>query len=94
MGRLIDDLLAFSRMGRSPIERRRISLAEVVRDARQDLPPMGNAAAIAWTVHPLPEVEADPTAPGLRQPALECREVQRCEAPPDRGNRRRAERPG
>ena len=64
MGRLIDDLLAFSRMGRSPIERRRISLADVVRDARQDLP-SEHASEITWTVHPLPEVEADPAL--LRQ---------------------------
>jgi PAS domain S-box-containing protein len=65
MGRLIDDLLAFSRMGRSPIERQRISLADVVREARQDLPPSEHASEIAWTVHPLPEVEADPAL--LRQ---------------------------
>jgi light-regulated signal transduction histidine kinase (bacteriophytochrome) len=65
MGRLIDDLLAFSRMGRSPIQRRRISLADVVRDARRDLPSLEHASEIAWTVHPLPEVEADPAL--LRQ---------------------------
>jgi PAS domain S-box-containing protein len=65
MGRLIDDLLAFSRMGRSPIERRRISLADVVRDARHDLPSVEHASEIAWTVHPMPEVEADPAL--LRQ---------------------------
>jgi signal transduction histidine kinase len=65
MGRLIDDLLAFSRMGRTPIEHRRVSLAEVVRDAREDVPHAATAAAIAWTVHPLPDVDGDPAL--LRQ---------------------------
>jgi PAS domain S-box-containing protein len=65
MGRLIDDLLAFSRMGRRPIEHRRVSLADVVRDAREDVPDAVAATAVAWTVHPLPEVEGDPAL--LRQ---------------------------
>ena len=37
MGQLIDDLLAFSRAGRTQIERKRVSLAAVVRDAQHDL---------------------------------------------------------
>jgi signal transduction histidine kinase len=65
MGRLIDDLLAFSRMGRMPIERRRVSLSDVVVEARQDVPRAEADPEIAWTVHPLPEVEGDPAL--LRQ---------------------------
>jgi light-regulated signal transduction histidine kinase (bacteriophytochrome) len=42
-----------------------VSLADVVRDARQDVPDTGAAAAVAWTVQPLPEVEGDPVL--LRQ---------------------------
>jgi light-regulated signal transduction histidine kinase (bacteriophytochrome) len=65
MGRLIDDLLAFSRMGRLPIERRRVSLSQVVLDARQDVPRSDAAPEVAWTVHPLPDVDGDPAL--LRQ---------------------------
>jgi light-regulated signal transduction histidine kinase (bacteriophytochrome) len=65
MGRLIDDLLAFSRMGRVPLERRRICLTDLVRDAMRDLPAGDAERQIAWTLHPLPEVEGDPAL--LRQ---------------------------
>ena len=65
MGRLIDDLLAFSRMARTPLTRRRVSLSDVVLDARQDVPRADAAPEIAWTVHPLPDVEGDPAL--LRQ---------------------------
>ena len=59
MGRLIDDLLAFSRMGRAALDRRRISLDAVVRDALHEA--QGGAAdrEIVWEIHPLPEVDAD-----------------------------------
>jgi PAS domain S-box-containing protein len=58
MGRLIDDLLSFSRMSRAALDRRQVSLdaligeivEEVSRDARQD---------ITWKVHPLPNVQGD-----------------------------------
>jgi PAS domain S-box-containing protein len=65
MGQLIDDLLAFSRAGRAQIERKRVSLTAVVRDAQHDLARPDAAADIAWTVHPLPEVNGDPAL--LRQ---------------------------
>jgi PAS domain S-box-containing protein len=60
MGRLIDDLLAFSRMGRTALHRRRISLDAVVRDVLQELQGTATDREIAWTVHPLPDVIADP----------------------------------
>ena len=65
MGRLIDDLLAFSRMGRTAIRRERVSLDTLVREAQQDVVRPEGAPAIAWTIHPLPEVEGDPAL--LRQ---------------------------
>ena len=63
MGRLIDDLLSFSRMGRTAIAKRRIRLDDVVRDARKEVAVNGANGVerqVSWTVHSLPEVEADP----------------------------------
>jgi PAS domain S-box-containing protein len=65
MGQLIDDLLAFSRAGRMQIERKCVSLTAVVRDAQHDLSRPDAAPAVAWTVHPLPDVHGDPAL--LRQ---------------------------
>jgi signal transduction histidine kinase len=59
MGRLIDDLLAFSRMGRTPLARRRVQLDALVDEARRDAVSAPGAPPIVWTVHPLPEVDAD-----------------------------------
>jgi PAS domain S-box-containing protein len=60
MGRLIDDLLAFSRMGRMALTKRRISLADVVMDARRDVNVDADGREIVWTIHGLPIVDADP----------------------------------
>jgi signal transduction histidine kinase len=61
MGRLIDDLLAFSRMGRSELVKHRISLNEVVREAREDVTAGGGeiAGRAEWRVADLPDVEGD-----------------------------------
>ncbi len=63
MGRLIDDLLSFSRMGRMQMEPGPLALdplvAGLVREVAERHP------AIEWTVHPLPAVRAD--AAMLRQ---------------------------
>jgi PAS domain S-box-containing protein len=60
MGRLIDDLLAFSRMGRAAIAPQRVSLEALVRNAVQEVQESAPGRAIAWTIHPLPEVDGDP----------------------------------
>jgi signal transduction histidine kinase len=61
MGRLIDDLLAFSRMGRGQIIRRKVNLNELVRDARQEvLSENGASPNITWQIADLPDVEGDP----------------------------------
>ena len=67
MGALIDDLLAFSRMGRATLSKRRVELADLVREAREEVAVDAGARPIVWDVRPLPAVEADP---GLLRPAL------------------------
>ncbi len=59
-GSLVDDLLAFSRMGRSEIRRSTVDVAEVVRDVRQGLEVEAAGRAIDWRVDDLPCVQADP----------------------------------
>jgi PAS domain S-box-containing protein len=59
MGRLIDDLLAFSRMGRTPIGRGRVRLNDVVREARDEVSGPTDLRAIEWTIDRLPDVRGD-----------------------------------
>jgi PAS domain S-box-containing protein len=59
MGRLIDDLLSFSRMGRTALERRRVALDDVVREALQEVQGGATGREIVWRVAKLPEVEGD-----------------------------------
>lgn len=65
MGRLIDDLLAFSRTSRSPLAPAQVGLDElvaaVIRDGRYET----DGRAISWKISPLSTVRADPAM--LRQ---------------------------
>ncbi len=65
MGKLIDGLLAFSRIGRAELRTTWISLEELVWAARQDLQDDLVGRQVEWAVNPLPEVQADPVL--LRQ---------------------------
>jgi signal transduction histidine kinase len=65
MGRLIDDLLAFSRMGRAEMLHTRVDLAPLVAEARREVERERAEGDIVWTIHPLPAVEGDPAM--LRQ---------------------------
>jgi PAS domain S-box-containing protein len=65
MGRLIDDLLVFSRMGRTEMKLGRVDLATLVDDVRRDVSADLNGRVVNWNVHPLPVVCAD--ASTLRQ---------------------------
>ena len=59
MGHLIDDLLAFSRVGRSEMRKVEVDLDELVRQVLADSKAETKDRHIAWNVHPLPPVRAD-----------------------------------
>jgi PAS domain S-box-containing protein len=59
MGDLIDDLLAFSRVGRSQLERSEVDLGLLVGDIQQEVMTGANGQQVVWRVHPLPSVQAD-----------------------------------
>lgn len=60
MGRLIDDLLQFSRLGRSEVRKQLVALSEIVDAARKELEPETRDRVIEWQIGDLPVVEADP----------------------------------
>ena len=60
MGHLIDDLLAFSRLGRQPLNRKRIPINEVVELALEDLRAERENRLIEFDVKELPTSAADP----------------------------------
>jgi PAS domain S-box-containing protein len=65
MGNLIDDLLAFSRMGRAEIMKTRVDFNKLVIDVVQDLADDAKDREIQWDIAPLPAVIGD--AAMLRQ---------------------------
>jgi DNA-binding response OmpR family regulator len=65
MGRLIDDLLAFSRVGHSEMHRTAVNLEHLVKEAISGFRPDMEVRKIAWTIGTLPEVHGDPSM--LRQ---------------------------
>jgi len=60
MGVLIDDLLAFSRIGRAELRRIRVDLAGLVPEVLGILEPETAGRDIAWEIGDLPEVQGDP----------------------------------
>ena len=65
MGALIDDLLAFSHVGRSEMHRTAVNLEQLVKEAISGFRPDTEVRKIAWTIGTLPEVHGDPSM--LRQ---------------------------
>jgi PAS domain S-box-containing protein len=59
MGQLIDDLLAFSRVGRAELTGRQVSLDDLVQDVIRGLEMATAGRAITWQIAPLPLVTAD-----------------------------------
>ena len=60
MGKLIDDLLSFSRMGRAEMRTTRFNLEEIAREVIKESEPDMAGRDIDWTIESLPEIEADP----------------------------------
>jgi signal transduction histidine kinase len=61
MGRLIDDLLAFSRMGRAELMRTTVDLNKMVEDIQKDLSLDLKDRKIEWKIESLPKVLGDPS---------------------------------
>ena len=59
-GRMVDDLLGFSRVGRVPVAVSRVDVGALVEQCRQELAPDTAGRQLAWTVRPIPPVAADP----------------------------------
>jgi light-regulated signal transduction histidine kinase (bacteriophytochrome) len=59
MGVLIDDLLAFSRMGRVELTRSRVNLDELVREVIAEVGRDTDQRMVDWSVAPLPVVHGD-----------------------------------
>jgi signal transduction histidine kinase len=60
MGQLIDDLLAFSRMGRGELARSRVSLGSLARETIENLRPELDGRSVEFKVDGLPDVTGDP----------------------------------
>ncbi len=59
-GRMVDDLLGFSRVGRVALTVTAVDIGEMVADCRRELEPDTAGRQVAWTVRPIPPVSADP----------------------------------
>ena len=68
MGRLIDDLLAFSRTARAELVKTRFSLGELVEKIVREMRPDAQKRQVEWVTGTLPEIEADPAL--IRQVVL------------------------
>ena len=65
MGRLIDDLLQFSRMGRTEMRQEQVELTWLLEESIHQLRPEIEGRNILWQKNPMPAVQADPAL--LRQ---------------------------
>ncbi|TFW20845.1 GAF domain-containing protein [Massilia arenosa] len=59
-GKLVDDLLSFSQMGRASLRPIRIDMRELVMNCIERMAPDLKGRSIEWNVGPLPLVQADP----------------------------------
>ena len=61
MGKLIDDLLAFSRLGRQELAKVDLDMAALIRDAWQELVTIHPDRVMTLKVEPMPAASGDPT---------------------------------
>jgi PAS domain S-box-containing protein len=59
MGRLIDELLAFSRIGQAKLQKKEVNLDRLVQEALRDFQGETKERKIVWDIHSLPAVRAD-----------------------------------
>jgi len=59
MGRLVDDLLAFSRVGRQSVNQQVIATGDLVRQCLQDVRPLWEGRQVEIVIGDLPKCEAD-----------------------------------
>ena len=60
MGRLIDDLLMFSRLSRLPLRKQTVDTGKLVRGALEELNPLREGRQIEFQIADLPPCQADP----------------------------------
>ncbi len=60
MGRMIADLLTFSRIGRAELHKVRFNIGDTVREVRRDLQAQMQGRTVSWIVPELPDVFGDP----------------------------------
>jgi light-regulated signal transduction histidine kinase (bacteriophytochrome) len=83
MGRLIDDLLRFSRFGRIELNRTTVNLTPLVEQVRETLAPATAGREVRWKIDTLPDVEGDSAMlrqvfANLLDNALKFTRTQRC----------------
>jgi PAS domain S-box-containing protein len=60
MGKLIDDLLGFSRTTRVELRTVKVSLGDLIQDVLQEMQPDLKDREVEWNISKLPQVEGDP----------------------------------
>ncbi len=61
MGQMIDELLGFSRVGRSEMRKCRVDMASLVHGVIQSMEQDIGQRSVRWTIGPLPGVQGDPS---------------------------------